>query len=74
YENQNDLLKGAFGWLWNTQESIRNRLSTPEIIEANTTDFAIQDFSGGTIFYFLENNANNYVLFKDQNTWLTVGE
>jgi len=74
YENNSDMLKGAFGWLWNAQESIRDRLSTPTMAEANTTDFAIQDFSGGVIYYFLENNANNYVLFNDQNTWLTVRE
>jgi hypothetical protein len=74
YENDHELLKGAFGWLWHTQDAIRNHLGEPLVAEANPTDFVIQDFSGGVIFYFVENNANSYVLFQDQNSWLMAPE
>ena len=64
-----DWLKGSFGYLWKNNATVRNRVGQPEAAEFNTTNFAVQDFAGGTIFYFLENDARNYVLFSDNKTW-----
>lgn len=71
---QSDLVKGGFGYLWNSNSSVRSSLGNPITIEMFGTNFAIQDFSGGTIFYFLENEAQNYVLFADNFTWLSRSE
>lgn len=67
-----DWLKGSFGHLWNNNAAVRDRVGQPEAAEFNTTDFAAQDFAGGTIFYFLENDARNYVLFNDNGTWVSA--
>lgn len=61
--------KGAFGYIWNTTESVRNRIGNPQGAEAHATDFVVQDFANGLIFYFLENQANNYVLITNTATW-----
>ncbi|MDA0245167.1 MAG: hypothetical protein OT477_17260 [Chloroflexi bacterium] len=66
-----NMLKGGFGYLWNNNNTVRDSLGEPIAIEANATNFAIQDFADGTIFYFLENNAFNYVLFSN-NTWTST--
>jgi hypothetical protein len=67
-----DLIKGGFGYLWNTTPSVRDGLGQPLAIEMNATDFAVQDFQGGTIFYFYENDARNYALFDDNGTWSSI--
>lgn len=69
-----DWLKGSFGYLWNNNAAVRDRVGQPEAAEFNTTNFAAQDFAGGTIFYFLENDARNYVLFNDNGTWVSAQE
>jgi hypothetical protein len=69
-----DLLKGAFGYYWNNNQTVRQRLGEPVEAEAVANQFAAQDFSRGTIFYFLENGANNYVLFAADNDWLSSPE
>lgn len=61
--------KGAFGYIWNNYESVRNRIGDQKGAEANATNFVVQDFANGLIFYFLENQANNYVLITDSATW-----
>lgn len=66
------LLKGAFGYYWNTNSDVRSRLGNPVEAEANASQFAVQDFSSGHIFYFLENNANNYVLFSNTGRWVST--
>ncbi len=67
-----DMLKGGFGYLWNNNNSVRDGLGQPATIEFSATDFAAQDFERGTIFYFLENEAYNYVLFSDNSTWTST--
>lgn len=67
-----DLIKGGFGYLWTTNQSVQQGLGQPRVAEAFATDFAIQDFWGGTIFYFYENDARNYALFDDNNTWTSI--
>lgn len=69
-----DLHKGAFGYFWNTNADLRHRLGEAQAAEAITTDFAVQDFLQGTIFYFYENGARNYVLFASSGTWLSRSE
>jgi serine/threonine protein kinase len=61
--------KGAFGYIWNNYESVRNRIGSPKGAEANASNFVVQDFANGLIFYFLENQANNYVLISNTATW-----
>jgi hypothetical protein len=68
------LLKGGFGYLWNNNSTLRNQIGQPEAAEFNATDFAAQDFAGGTIFYFFENNAHNYALFNGSGTWVSAQE
>ena len=64
------LHKGAFGYYWTTDKNIRSRISDPTDIEFLATDFAVQDFANGTIFYFYQNETNNYVLFNATKSWL----
>jgi hypothetical protein len=71
---RSELIKGAFGWFYNTDSETATALGEPTDIEQFASEFTIQDFERGTIFYFLENNANNYVLFADDNTWVNVQE
>ena len=65
-------LKGGFGYLWNNNSTVRERLGQPAAAEFNATDFAVQDFAGGTIFYFFENKAHNYALFASNGTWASA--
>jgi uncharacterized protein with LGFP repeats len=67
-----NMLKGGFGYLWNNNSSVRDGLGQPVAIEANATNFAAQDFERGVIFYFLENEAYNYILFFDNSTWTST--
>lgn len=69
-----DWVKGSFGYIWTSNEAVRNRLGPAEAAEFNATNFAVQDFAGGTIFYFLENEARNYVLFSNSSTWTSAQE
>lgn len=68
------LLKGSFGYLWNNNETVRSGLGQPAAAEANALNFAAQDFERGTILYFFENDAFNYVLFADNNRWTSTQE
>lgn len=67
-------LKGSFGYLWNNNAAVRSQVGQPQAAEFNATDFAAQDFARGTIFYFLENDAQNYVLFNNSGTWTSAQE
>ena len=70
YDNEN--LKGAFGWFWHNQSTVQDRLGVPTTNEANPTDFSIQDFVNGSIFYYREGGDNsNYLLIHTQGRWLT---
>lgn len=68
--HESDLAKGAIGYVWVTDQRIKAKLREPIAPENSATDFAIQEFMGGFIFYFLENEARNYVLFKDNLEWI----
>ncbi len=68
------LLKGAFGYFWNTNADVRSRLGNPLEAEANASQFAVQDFRNGLIFYFYENGARNYVLFATTGGWVARAE
>jgi len=67
-----NILKGGFGYLWNNNSSVRDGLGQPTTVEANATNFAAQDFERGAILYFFENDAYNYILFSDNNTWTST--
>jgi len=68
------LLKGAFGYYWNTNADVRSRLGNPLEAEAVASQFAVQDFRQGIIFYFFENGANNYVVFAATGRWTATPE
>ena len=69
YDTEN--LKGAFGYLWNTQATVRDQLGNPLYPEQIASDFAIQDFANGTIFYFTDNGAREYALtLTSPRAWL----
>ena len=63
----NDLTKGAIGYLWSNNPLIQSQLGNPLEAEMGASEFTLQEFANGTIFYFKENNANTYVLMADQN-------
>lgn len=63
------LLKGGFGYMWNTYPAIRDRLGQPLAAEANAPDFAVQDFEGGVLLYYYERGGHNHALFNDNGTW-----
>jgi hypothetical protein len=65
-----ELLKGGFGYLWNTNADVRGLIGKPLAIEFAAADFALQDFASGTIFYFFDNGGRTYVLFAGSGTWL----
>ena len=67
-----DLLKGAFGYLWNNNETVRTRLGQPITIEMVANDFTVQDFAGGVAFYFYDNGGYNFALFNDNSTWASL--
>ncbi|MEM9776256.1 MAG: hypothetical protein AAF902_16885 [Chloroflexota bacterium] len=62
-------LKGGFGYYWSTYEEMRDILGEPLEIESHATDFAIQDFKKGTILFFSEDGAYNYILFSEEENW-----
>lgn len=64
-----DQLKGAFGWLWMTNSTVQSRLGNPDGNENVANNFQIQEYAGGTIFYFRDNRKQTYVLLEDQNVW-----
>ncbi|MEM7119581.1 MAG: M14 family metallopeptidase, partial [Chloroflexota bacterium] len=73
-QSEGDALhKGAFGYLWVNNVLVRDKLGDPIEHEAEATEFAIQDFETGTIFYFFENQARNYVLFEELGQWTAAG-
>jgi hypothetical protein len=63
------LVKGGFGYMWNTYPELRDRLGEPLAIETNPADFAIQDFAGGLLVYFDDNGPYHFVLLNDSGTW-----
>lgn len=67
-----DLLKGAFGYLWNNNETVRSRLGRPLTIEMVINDFAVQDFAGGAAFYFYDNGPYSFALFNDNYMWASL--
>ena len=62
-----DDTKGVMGYLWEENLSVRSQIGNPREIEMGTSEFTLQEFENGTIFYFKENRANTYVLMADQN-------
>jgi hypothetical protein len=67
---ESDLLKGGFGYLWNSNEDVRGLIGDPLTIEYAAADFALQDFTSGTILYFFDSGGMNYILFADQGSWI----
>lgn len=67
-----DLLKGAFGYHWNNDGGLRDRLGQPIVAEFNGSNFAVQDFDGGTVLGFDDNGTNIYVLLSDKREWVRV--
>ena len=65
-----DRLKGAFGYLWNNNDTVRNGLGEPAADELIATDFTVQDFAGGSLFYFFDKRGYDFALFADNNTWI----
>lgn len=62
-------LKGAFGWLVSNNPTVKNRLGDPGGVENVASDFLIQEYAGGAIFYFSDNYGRTYILLADPNVW-----
>ncbi len=65
-----DLLKGAFGYLWQNNTAVRTRLGQPQTAEQVASAFAAQDFSNGVILTFADIGGHTYLLFFPETTWL----
>jgi hypothetical protein len=64
------LLKGAFGYYWNNDSGLRERLGQPLAAEFNASNFVVQDFNDGVVFQFEDNGANLYVLLANEGSWV----
>ena len=71
---ESELTKGAIGHLWSTNLSVQNQLGNPLESEMGMSEFVLQEFQNGTIFYFKENRENTYVLMSDQNELRMIQE
>lgn len=65
-----DLLKGAFGYLWQNNTAVRTRLGQPQTAEQVASAFAAQDFSNGVILTFADIGSHTYLLIFPETTWL----
>ena len=68
--DETELLKGAFGYLWLTNETLNGRLGQPEASERVAADFIVQDFERGTVLYYRDDNQT-YILFLEEGRWVT---
>jgi len=68
--SQSEMFKGAFGYLWNTNTAVSNQIGQPQAPEQEATEFTIQDFDKGVIFYFADNGAQTYIILEQENSWL----
>jgi hypothetical protein len=57
--------RGPIGYLWDSNGPVQEQLGEPLGPEMGTSEFTLQDFMKGTIFYFKENQQNTYVLLGD---------
>lgn len=71
---EDDLHKGPMGYLWDSNNLVRQQLGAPEDSEMGTSEFTLQDFMSGTIFYFTENRQNTYVLLAGTRQWRAIQE
>jgi hypothetical protein len=69
---EDDLHRGPMGYLWDSNNFVRQQLGDPEDPEMGTSEFTLQDFMSGTIFYFKENRQNTYVLLADGDEWQAI--
>ncbi len=70
----NERTKGAIGYLWANQAHIESQLGEPLDTEMGASEFTLQEFADGTMFYFKENRGNSYILMADQNELRIVQE
>lgn len=68
---ESDLLKGAFGYLWQDNTAVQNRLGQPQAPEQVAANFTIQDFANGSLFYFADNGSHNYVAIFPESAWFS---
>lgn len=73
-ESENPLLKGSIGLLWTANTAVQNKIGNPTTNEMGVSDFVLQEFANGTLFYFSENLANTYLLLGDQNEFRMIQE
>ncbi|HUM67422.1 MAG TPA: M14 family metallopeptidase, partial [Chloroflexota bacterium] len=65
-----DLLKGAFGYLWQNNTAVRTRLGQPQAQEQIASAFTVQDFGNGAIFSFADIGSHTYLLLFPETSWL----
>ncbi len=65
-----DLLKGAFGYLWQNNTAVRTRLGQPQTQEQIAAAFTVQDFNNGAILTFTDGGGHTYLLLFPETTWL----
>lgn len=64
-----DLRKGAFGYLWDNNDTVREHLSEPLAIEKVAGGFTAQEFVDGVAVYFDDSGGQTYALFDEHGTW-----
>ena len=57
--------QGPMGYLWRTNLIVQRLLGEPINAEMGTSEFTLQAFMNGMIFYFRENRQNSYVLLPN---------
>ncbi len=64
-----ELHKGAFGYLYNNDPDVRDRLGAPLEAEAPAEDFRLQDFEKGVILTFSNFGGKTTILLTDEARW-----
>lgn len=67
-----DMRKGAFGYLWDNNETVRELLGQPLAIEQEAGGFLAQVFDGGALVYFDDSGGQYYALFNNNGTWASL--
>jgi hypothetical protein len=70
---ETDMLKGAFGLVWNTKPGVSAKLGEPQEAEYVIYDVVAQDFQNGTLLSYRE-AGGIYLLLTSENRWSLTQE
>lgn len=68
---ESDLIKGAIGYVWNSNSAVSQKLGQPQDQERQAADVMVQDFSNGFIISWRETNLQTNLIFLEVNEWQT---